>query len=141
MQRLDHAMIYVKVAGTVTPFLWIGASPHLRAPLLVMRLGDRGARRRPNKLVAPRTRRAGALAARAGLPALPALPASSARLPADGSAAARRAPRPLRGRRGHLLSARRPSLWPGVFSFHELFHLLLVFASACIYVFFFGQLA
>jgi len=28
---------------------------------------------------------------------------------------------------------RRPRLWPGVFSFHELFHLLLVVASGCPY--------
>jgi hemolysin III len=139
MQRLDHAMIYIKVAGTVTPFLWIGAAPRLRGPLLVVAwaIAALGAadklfvRRGPGAPVRWQL-------AQACL-ALPALPAAL-RLPGDaplllGGAFA------LYAAGAAIYVTRRPSLWPGVFSFHELFHLLLVIASACIWACFFSHFA
>ena len=135
MQRLDHAMIYVKVAGTLTPFVWIGASPRLRLPILgiawsiaLLGAADKLLRRRQGAPV--RWQLAQACLALPAVPALGRLPdgslflASAAALYAAGAA---------------VYVTRRPSLWPGVFSFHELFHLLLVFASACIYVFLLGH--
>ena len=139
MQRLDHAMIYVKVAGTVTPFLWIGASPQLRGPLLVMAWAI-AALGVTDKLVVRRSPGAPVRwhLAQACL-ALPALPAVG-RLPGDGPLLLGGA-FALYAAGAAIYVSRRPSLWPGVFSFHELFHLLLVFASACIWAFFFGHLA
>jgi hemolysin III len=137
MQRLDHAMIYIKVAGTLTPFLWIGAAPQWRGPLLALTwaIAALGA---ADKLVVRRG--AGAPVrwqlAQACL-VLPVLPAVG-RLPGEaplllGGAAA------LYAAGAAIYVTRRPSLWPGVFSFHELFHLLLVIASACIYAFLLGE--
>ena len=138
MQRLDHSMIYVKVAGTLTPILWIGVAPPLRAPLLALAwaiaalgVAEKMLRRRTGAPVRWQI-------AQACL-ALPAIPATL-RLPGEaplllGGAFA------LYAAGAAIYVTRRPSLWPGVFSFHELFHLLLVGASACIWVGFFGNLA
>ena len=137
MQRLDHAMIYVKVAGTLTPFVWIGAAPQLRAPLLaiawsIAALGaaDKLLRRREGAPVRWQL-------AQACL-ALPALPVLGGRLPGEGSLFLASAAA-LYAAGAAIYVTRRPSLWPGVFSFHELFHLLLVVASACIYAFLLGH--
>jgi len=135
MQRLDHAMIYVKVAGTLTPFLWIGASPELRAPLLAVAwsialcgAAEKFLRRREGAPV--RWQLAQACLALPALPALGRLPGESPLLLAGAAA--------LYAAGAAVYVTRRPSLWPGVFSFHELFHLLLVVASACIYAFLLG---
>ena len=96
-------------------------------------LGNRGARR-DQQIGAPRPRGAGAAPARAGMPGA----AGAGRLPGRRVRARLRAAgmrrNLLRGGR-HDLPAAQARLWPGVFAFHELFHVLLVSASACLYVF------
>jgi hemolysin III len=133
MQRLDHSLIYVKVAGTLTPFLWLGASAELRAPLVAASWGI-AALGVGNKWV----RRGSGAPVRLQLAqvclVLLALAGFQGDVSAQGSALlAGAATCYVGGTAIYLL--RRPQLWPGVFSFHELFHLLLVFASACVYAF------
>lgn len=131
MQRLDHAMIYVKVAGTLTPILWLGLTPALRGPLLaaawgiaVFGVAAKLLQRSPSAPVRLQI-------AQACL-ALPALPAFAGRLPGEASMLLAGAAA-LYSTGAAVFVTRRPRLWPGVFSFHELFHLLLVVASACLY--------
>ena len=131
MQRLDHAMIFVKVAGTLTPFLWLGLSPTLRGPLLAaawfiaaLGVASKALRRSPSAPVRVHI-------AQACL-ALPALPAFAGRLPGEASVLLAGAAA-LYAAGAAVYVSRWPRLWPGVFSFHELFHLLLVVASACLY--------
>jgi hemolysin III len=131
MQRLDHSMIYVKVGGTLTPFLWLGLEAELRGPLVAAAWGiaafgilDKALRARPAAPVR-------AQIAQACL-ALPALPGLWVRLPGEGSVLLAGAAA-LYAAGAAIFVSRRPRLWPGVFSFHELFHALLVAASACLY--------
>jgi hemolysin III len=140
MQRLDHSMIYVKVAGTVTPFVWIGSAPSLRLPLLLatwsiaaLGVAEKLLRRRQGAPV-----RLNLAQACLALPA--ALPPIGGRLPGEGALLLAGAAA-LYATGAAVYLTRRPSLWPGVFSFHELFHLLLVVASACIYGFLLGNIA
>jgi hemolysin III len=133
MQRLDHSMIYVKVAGTLTPFLWLGAAPAWRWPLVATSWAI-AAVGVANKLV----RRGSGAPVRLQLAQVcllvPALRSVGAPVPGDGAALLMGAATCyVAGASIYLL--RRPLLWPGVFSFHELFHLLLVIASGCLYVF------
>jgi hemolysin III len=134
MQRLDHSLIYVKVAGTLTPFLWLGASGDLRGPLVATSWAIAAAGV-ANKWV----RRGRGAPVRLQLAQLclllpPALRSVGGDVPLGASALLMGAATCYTAGAAVYLT-RRPQLWPGVFSFHELFHLLLVFASACVYVF------
>jgi hemolysin III len=133
MQRLDHSLIYVKVAGTLTPFLWLGAPAEQRVPLVVASWAIAAAGV-ANKWV----RRGVGAPVRLQLAQvcllLPALRGVGGDVSLGASALLMGAATCYTAGAAVYLT-RRPQLWPGVFSFHELFHLLLVFASACVYVF------
>jgi hemolysin III len=133
MQRLDHVMIYVKVAGTLTPFLWLGSPPEWRLPLVAASWGI-AALGVANKLLRQGCGAPVRLQLAQACLVMPALGSVSGHAPAEAAVLlAGAATSYVVGTAIYL--TRRPRLWPGVFSFHELFHVLLVFASACIYGF------
>ncbi len=126
MQRVDHSMIYVKIAGTLTPFLWLSLEGADRQVLVaavwavaVLGVGQ--------KALFPEIHE------RASIPVQ--IFQASLVLPAIGPFAER-----FPGAPAHLAMAgaalygvgvvvfltERPRLWPRVFSHHELFHVLLV---------------
>lgn len=130
MQRIDHCMIYVKIAGTLTPILVLGPEDWRRPALLgaVWAIAFVGI---AQKLLVP------GLNERASIPVqilqaslvLPAIAPFGTRFPG--------LPLALVCAAGFLQAAgaaifvtQWPRLWPRVFSFHELFHLLVVAGSA-----------
>ncbi len=135
MQRADHAMIHVKIAGTVTALTWL-AGP---APWSAVVAGA-----------------AWACAAAAGchkvwaadIPEHPGirlqLGQSLLGVPALASLAGQTSGAPLALLVGGGLlylagglcfAARRPVLWPRVFSFHEVFHVLVLAGSGAHFAF------
>lgn len=129
MQRVDHSMIYVKIAGTVTPVAWLGLDGGERFAVLGAAWGIAAAGVFQKLCFTELPERASVpLQALQGALAVPALVGLSAR-----------APEPLPGL---MLAAAvfygvgvavfltgRPRLWPRIFSSHELFHLLVVAGS------------
>lgn len=130
MQRLDHSMIFVKIAGTLTPIVWLGLDDW-RRPLLLglawalaaVGVGQKLLRRDVDP--------------RASIPlqvvqaalVLPALAPFAARFPAaaltlvlvGGS---------FYGVGVLVFVTERPRLWPRFFSHHEVFHVLVVAGSS-----------
>ncbi len=141
MQRLDHAMIYVGIAGSLSPIVWLGLDDWRREAILGLAWAIAGLGtlqklffpRLPVKLSIPFQLFQAALV-------LPALAPFAARFPG--------APSPLLGASlGFYLAGalvfvvERPRLWPRVFSYHELFHLCTVVASAAHFALVVGWLA
>ena len=134
MQKLDHTMINVLVAGTFTPIAVIVLDGWLRTATLAVQWGTvvfggmlRVVSKNPRHWVSV------ALSTTQGWLALLLLWPLSERLPA--------APLVLMGIGGLcytvgmvFLVTRRPRLWPRVFSFHEAFHVLVVIAAAVHFV-------
>jgi len=129
MQRLDHAMIFVMIAGTVSAILLIGLEGPLRFVLLAatwaVALGGAG-----QKLLAREHDERLSVPMQIALPflALPALPGFAARFPGTPSLLL------VIGALAFALGAvcfvtRSPKLWPRVFSFHEVFHVCTVVGS------------
>jgi hemolysin III len=129
MQRLDHSMIYLTIAGAVTLLAWL-ALPEGRREWPVAAAWSVAALGVGQKLWLP------GLDERVSIPvqvlqaglALPALPVFVERLPAEATWLL------LASLLCYSLGAcvfvsQRPSLWPRVFSFHELFHVLVVLGS------------
>jgi hemolysin III len=133
MQRLDHSMIYVLIAGTSTPMAVIALDGWLRwaafgASWGIAALGI------AQKAFWPGLPDRFSIAAQAaqGWLALPLFVPLADRLPAPALALA------LGGGVLYsvgmvLLVTERPRLWPRVFSHHELFHVLVVAGSAAHY--------
>ncbi len=130
MQKLDHTMIYVLVAGTMTPIAVIVLDGWLRVATLAVQWGivAFGA---VHKVVSrnPKHWLPVALSTTQGWLALLLLWPLSERLSAT--------PLALIGLGGVLytvgmvfLVTGRPRLWPRVFSYHEAFHVLVVIAAA-----------
>ena len=133
MQRIDHAMIYVLIAGTFTPMAVIVLDGWLRVAILgaVWSIAAVGT---AQKLWWPQLsdRYSIALQVAQGWLALPLLAPIAERLgwPAVTLLAL-----------GGLLytlgmvafATQRPRLWPHVFSYHEVFHVLVVGGSAAHY--------
>ncbi|HLE39728.1 MAG TPA: hemolysin III family protein [Acidimicrobiia bacterium] len=130
MQKLDHTMIYVLIAGTFTPIAAIVLDGWMRWGTLVVQWGivafgaiHKALSRNPKHWASV------ALATTQGWLALFLLWPLSHRLPGE--------PLVLMGIGGVcytigmlFLVTGRPRLWPRVFSYHEAFHVLVVVAAA-----------
>jgi len=133
MQRIDHAMIYVLIAGTYTPMAVIVLDGWLRLAALSAVWGITGLGT-AQKLWWPGLRHGYSVALQVaqGWLSLLLLAPLSERL---GWAAVELL---LLGGLFYMLgmvafATRRPRLWPRVFSYHELFHVLVVGGSASHY--------
>jgi hemolysin III len=129
MQRLDHSMIYLAIAGAVTALVWI-ALPEGRREWPVAAAWAVAALGVAQKLWLPRLDERASIplqVLQAGL-ALPALPACAELWPAPATLLL--VASLLCYSVGALVFvAKRPCLWPRIFSFHELFHALVVLGS------------
>ena len=141
MQRLDHSMIYVLIAGTYTPMAAIALEGRLRWAALGASWGI-AAVGIAQKAFWPRLPDGFSIALQTiqGWLALPLFFPLAERLPAPALALG------LLGGALYsvgvvLLVTERPRLWPRVFSYHELFHVLVVSGSAAHYAMTLGYLA
>ena len=134
MQRLDHAMIFVLIAGTYTPFCLIALSNAWGIGLLSVTAGisGAGALTRLVWLSAPRWL-AVLLYLATGWVALAAVPQIPQRLGM--------APLSLLLLGGVAYSvgavayaAKRPNPWPRVFGYHEVFHSFTILGSAAHFI-------
>jgi len=130
MQRLDHVMIYVLIAGTFTPLAAIVLEGWLRWATLAVQWGivavgalEKTVRRAPSPNLSV------ALQTTQGWLAIGLLWPLSSRLPWTALL--------LIGIGGALytvgmvfLVTNRPRLWPRVFSYHEVFHIMVVAAAS-----------
>ncbi len=133
MRRLDHSMIYVLIAGTYTPLAAIVLDGWLRIAVLVAAWGI-AAIGTMQKALLPRLRSGFSIALQTfqGWLAILLLLPLAQRLPW---------PALVLGAVGGLLYTlgmvffvtRRPRLWPRVFSYHEVFHVLVASGSAAHY--------
>jgi len=133
MQRLDHSMIYVLVAGTYTPVAIIGLDGWLRWTALGAAWGI-AAIGILQKLFLPRLADGYSIALQTtqGWLALPFIVPLAHRLPW---------PAVLLAVLGGIsyttgmvfLVTNRPRLWPRVFSYHEVFHVFVVAGSSAHY--------
>ena len=130
MQRLDHSMIYVLIAGTYTPILWIVFDGWVRWVCLAVAWGI-AAIGITQKAFVPRVRNWFSISLQMvqGWIAILLFPMLVARLPLSAVA--------LTVLGGLLYSVgmvfvvtKRPRLWPRVFSYHEVFHVLVIAGSA-----------
>jgi hemolysin III len=130
MQRLDHTMIYVLVAGTFTPIAWIALDGWLRVATLAVQWGivAAGAVQKAffpgvsrNLSVAMQTTQ-GWLALLLLWPLASALPWTALFMLGLGGV--------LYTVGMVILVTNRPRLWPHVFSYHEVFHILVVAGSS-----------
>jgi hemolysin III len=134
MQRLDHSMIYVVIAGTYTPILWIVFDGWVRWTSLGVVWGI-AAIGITQKAFIPGVRNWFSISLQMvqGWVAILLFPMMFARLPFSAVAFT------VLG--GLLYSVgmvfvvtKRPRLWPRVFSYHEVFHILVVAGSAAHFV-------
>lgn len=141
MQRIDHSMIYVAVAGTYTPIAWIVLDGWHRTAALAIAWGVVGVGIL-QKVFLPRVGDgfAIALATAQGWLALPLFAPLTHRLPWPAVL--------LLGLGGGLytvgmifLVTERPRLWPRVFSYHEAFHICVICGSAAHYAMMFAYVA
>ncbi len=133
MRRLDHSMIYVLIAGTYTPLAAIVLDGWLRIAVLVAVWGI-AAIGAVQKALLPRLGSGFSITLQTfqGWLAILLLLPLAQRLPW---------PALVLGALGGLLYTlgmalyvtRRPRLWPRVFSYHEVFHILVVSGSAAHY--------
>jgi hemolysin III len=131
-KRLDHAMIFVLIAGTYTPFA-LGVSPEWGIPLLsvVWSLAGAGALL---KVVRPDAPRWLSVSLYVGLGWVGFVAASEAIAEyAGGPLALLALGGVLYTLGGVIYALRRPNPWPRVFGFHEVFHTLVVAGSALHY--------
>jgi hemolysin III len=134
MQRLDHSMIFVLVAGTFTPIAWILLDGWVRWATLAVQWGI-VAVGVFEKMISKKERHAFtvALSTTQGWLAVFLLWPLADRLPWPALV--------LMGLGGVLytvgmvfLVTGRPRLWPRTFSYHEVFHVMVVAASAVHFV-------
>ncbi len=141
MQRIDHAMIYVLIASTYTPVAVIVLDDWLRVATLAAVWGI-AAVGTAQKLWWPglSDRYSVALQVAQGWLAVPLLAPLFERL--GGQAVGLLVLGGLLYTLGMLAYAsQRPRLWPHVFSYHEVFHILVVGGSAAHYTMVFAYIA
>ena len=141
MQRLDHSMIYVLVAGTYTPVAYIVLDGWLR-PVALCTVWGIALVGILQKTLVPRLSHAFSITMQTtqGWLALLLLVPLSERLPVQAL---------LLAALGGvfytvgmvLLVTRRPRLWPRVFSYHEVFHIFVVVGSSLHYAMTFSYVA
>ena len=133
MQRVDHSMIYVLIAGTQTPVAFVVLEGWMRVAILAATwsIATVGVLQ---KAFLPKVRKRYSVALQIGqgwLAALCIAPLSE-RLPAEAMNLL------VAGGLVYTLGAiayvtRRPRLWPRIFSYHELFHVCVVCGGALHY--------
>lgn len=129
MQRADHAMIHVKIAGTLTALVWLAGPLPFGGSLLaagwLWAFGAIAYKTLGPEIPEEPNIRLQLAQALLGLPAIAAFaarePGAHALLLVGGGLLY------LAG--GLCFAARRPVLWPRVFSFHEVFHVLVLAGS------------
>ena len=141
MQRTDHAMIYVLIAGSYTPMAFIALEGSLRTATLVT-VWSIALIGIAQKVFLPKVGHwfSVALPSVQGWLALPLLAPLAERLPQPGFVLL------VVGGLLYMFGlavflTRRPRLWPRVFSHHELFHVFVVGGSAAHYAATFSYLA
>ncbi|HHC09226.1 MAG TPA: hemolysin III family protein [Actinobacteria bacterium] len=130
MQRLDHSMIYVLIAGTYTPFALVAFTPPLRWIVLglVWGIAAAGIVQKaffpsfPGGFSVALSTALGWTGAFFAWPLLQVLDPTGLLVVAAGGI--------LYTVGMVFLVTNRPRLWPRVFSYHEAFHVLVVVASA-----------
>jgi hemolysin III len=133
LRRLDHAMIYALIAGTYTPFgLLVLKGPWRLTILTIVWSGAAAAILLKLVWVNAPKWVAAAIGIALGWVAIPALPQVVNRIGAGGLALL--AAGGVAYTMGAVVYARRhPNPHPGVFGYHEVFHVLVVVAVACQY--------
>jgi len=134
MRRVDHAGVYLLIAGTYTPVCLLVLNGDWRMVVLLMVWLGAGAAvvLKFTWVEAPRWV-AAVLGMALGWAAIAVLPQLSARL--DPAAVALLGVGGLAYTAGAIIYARRrPNPLPAVFGYHELFHALTLVAVACQYV-------
>jgi hemolysin III len=139
-RRLDHATIFVMIAATYTPVVVVVLDGWLRIAVLagIWVLTVTGAVIVTTRMSLPRYALV-LLYVAVGWSALVALPAMAVRLGASGMAYI------LAGGALYSLGAvayalRRPRLWPSVFGYHEVFHILVIAATGVFFAFIAGRI-
>jgi hemolysin III len=129
MQRADHAMIHVKIAGTLTAITWL-AGPALWSTALVAAAWAVAVAGAAHKAWVPQIAEEPSIRVQVGqsLLGVPAMVAFA--LHESGLQLALLVGGGLLYLAGALcFAARRPVLWPRVFSFHEVFHVCVLAGS------------
>lgn len=134
MQRLDHSMIYVLIAGSYTPFALIVLDAPLRLVVLGLVWGITAAGivqkaffpQLPTGVSIAMSTTLGWMGVLFASPMLQRVPLPGLLLVAAGGI--------LYTVGMVLLVTHRPRLWPRVFSYHEVFHVLVVTAGALHFV-------
>jgi hemolysin III len=139
-RRLDHATIFVMIAATYTPVVVVVLDGWMRLAVLagIWLLTVTGALIVTTRMSMPRYALV-LLYVTVGWSALVALPAMAVRLGPSGMAYI------LAGGGLYSLGAvafalRRPRLWPSVFGYHEVFHILVIAATAVFFAFIAGRI-
>lgn len=134
MRRLDHAMIYVLIAGTITPFALVLVHGPLRPVILAVAWGGAlvGILLALRWIDAPRWLAAGLYLA-LGWVSLAIAPQILDRV-GPGAIALLLAGGALYSAGAVVYGRRRPDPRPAVFGFHEVFHLFVLAAAATHYV-------
>jgi hemolysin III len=133
MQRIDHSMIYLAIAGCATPLALLGPSHAVGAWIVaaVWAIAALGVAQKavlpqlPERASIPLQVAQAALAAPALIAFASRFPGAPTRLLIPGVA--------LYTVGATIFLMERPRLWPRVFSFHELFHVLVVAGSGSFY--------
>lgn len=129
LQRLDHSMILVGIAGTYTPVILLatGGTTRLTLAIACWLLSGVGIAVRLTWMDAPRPLVA-AVYLGAGWQMLLAMPAYTAGL-SGGELALLAVGGALYTVGAVVFALRRPDPWPSIFGFHEVFHALVVIAA------------
>jgi hemolysin III len=132
MQRLDHSMIYVKIAGSIGPFAWLAFEPDDACLVtglawLVAVVGI------VQKVFLPHVplKLSSFVQVAQAMLFVPILENLSDRF-GEADLSALMLASTCYGIGAALFLLQRPRLWPGVFGYHELFHVFVVLGSVAL---------